>query len=313
MFGANDSAGTARNHQLPTLDRRGFLTSVGLASGALLLGVTPTAQAARVPTLQGQVAHELQRLRASGAIRADEETSWSVYDFSDGAKLVSINEEAPRQAASMFKPFVALAYFYTVKHGKAKYTPEVRASMERMIRKSSNPDTNGIMQLVSRYNGDLGPRAVEVVLKQNAPDIFRQLHIVEYIPPDGRTYRNQASARDYSRFLLALWQGRVPYAAELKGLMGLPNRNRIALGVAGMPQNVRVYHKTGSTARLCGDMGVIECTDGRGRTHPYTFVGIIEKPGGTSDYGAWIKARGDAIRSVSGVVYGWLRQEHGLA
>lgn len=320
MNGGNNGADQfAGDRQEGTVDRRDFLRQVGLASGALLLGSGITApsvaQAARAPTLQSAVAHEVRRLREAGAIRADEDTSWSVYDFAGRRKLVSINEEEPRQAASMFKPFVALAYFYTVQRrgSGAGYSPELRAVMERMIRFSGNDETNYVMQLVSKYNGGLGPQATEVVLKRNAPDIFRQVRIVEYIPEGGRTYRNQASARDYSRFLLALWEGRLPYAAELKTLMGLPNRNRITTNVASIPAGVRVYHKTGSTARLCGDMGIVESVDSRGRPRPYTFVGIIEKPAGTSDYGAWIKTRGNAIRSVSGVVYAHMREQHGLA
>ncbi|TVQ91211.1 MAG: serine hydrolase [Chromatiaceae bacterium] len=297
-----------------SLNRRTFAAGLGLLSGALLLGLPVPADAARRMTLQGQVVAHVRRLRAQGAIARDEETSWSVYDFTGRKKLVSINEEAPRQAASMMKPFVALAFFYTVsgRGSPVRYTSSMRDVMERMIRVSNNPATNEVMEIVSRHNGGNGPRDVELVLRRNAPQIFQQTRIVEYIPANGRTYRNQASARDYSRFLYALYHNQFPYSGELREIMGLPNGNRITRGVPGIPQNTRVIHKTGSTAHLCGDMGIVECVDRRGRPRPYTFVGIIEKATRTDNYPVWIRARGDAIRSVSGVVFAYMRDQHQL-
>jgi beta-lactamase class A len=300
----------------PTLfDRRTFLGVTALAGGALLSGMPLAADAARRQTLQGQVVALVKQLRAEGKIRRDENTSWSVYDFTDRKKLVSINEEQPRQAASMLKPFVAQAFFYTLRDnpGRLSYTSATRDTMEHMIRKSSNTATNEIMQIVSRYNGNMGPQATEYVLRRNAPEVFRQLSVVEYIPADGRTYRNKASARDYSRFLFAQWHRQMPYASEVLELMALPNRNRITQGVRNIPANVRVYDKTGSTAMLCGNMGIIECRDGRGRPRPYTFVGIIEKSSRSDHYGQWITNRSNAIREVSNLVYLYMQSDHRLA
>ena len=297
------------------IDRRSFLATTTLATSGLLVGVPSLAEAARGSSLQSQVVGLVKRLRAQGAIRADEKTSWSVYDFTGRKKLVSVNEEIPRQAASMVKPLVAQAFFYTMEEqgSRLRYSSAVRNTMERMIRKSNNSATNEIMQIVSRYNGNAGPRATEQVLKRHAPGLFRQTSIVEYIPANGRTYRNKASARDYSRYLFALWHKRVPYADEMLALMALPNNNRITRGVSSIPSNVRVYDKTGSTARLCGNMGIIECYDRRGRPRPYTFIGIIEKSRRTTAYGAWITKRSNVIRKVSGQVYQYMREQHHLA
>jgi beta-lactamase class A len=297
------------------IDRRSFCSIAGLAGGALLLGVPGLVEAARGPTLQRQVVTLVKRMRAQGKIRPDEQTSWSVYDFTGGKKLVSINEEIPRQAASMIKPFVAQAFFYTAKEKGSRlgYTGSIRDTMELMIRKSNNAATNEIMQIVSRYNGNGGPRATEAVLKRHAPKVYRQTSIVEYIPANGRTYRNKASARDYSRFLYALWNNRAPYSRELLDLMALPNHDRITKGVNSMPSSVRVYDKTGSTARLCGNMGIIECRNSRGRPRPYTFIGVIEKSSRTSAYGTWITNRSNAMRQVSNLVFRYMNNQHHLA
>lgn len=296
------------------IDRRSFIGLSALAGGALLCGLPGAADAARGRTLQAQVVGHVKRLRAQGKIRWDEKTSWSVYDFTGRKKLVSINEEEPRQAASMLKPFVAQAFFYTMRDsgGRLHYSSGIRDTMERMIRKSSNTATTEIMQLVSRYNGNMGPRATEQVLKRHAPDVFRQTSIVEYIPANGRTYRNQASARDYSRFLYAQWHRQMPYSAEVLDLMALPNHDRITRGVSNMPSDVRVYDKTGSTAMLCGNMGIIECRDTRGRPRPYTFIGIIEKADRTNYYGRWITNRSNAMREVSNLVYDYMQSQHRL-
>lgn len=296
------------------VDRRSFFITAALAGSGLVLGLPASAAAARGPTLQRQVGVLVKRMRAEGKIRADERTSWSVYDFTDRKKLVSINEEIPRQAASMIKPFVAQAFFYTAKEQgpRLRYTNSIRDIMERMIRKSDNSATNELMQIVSRYNGNGGPRATESVLKRNASSVYRQTSIVEYIPADGRTYRNKASARDYSRFLYTLWNRRAPYSSELLDLMALPNHDRIAQGVNSIPSNVRVYDKTGSTAQLCGNMGIIECRDRRSRTRPYTFVGVIEKDSRARAYGTWITNRSNAMREVSNLVYNYMRDQHRL-
>jgi len=293
--------------------RRELLTA---ASAAGLLWAIPTlpASAALDTSLEIQINSYIQRLRRQGQIQRDERTAWSVYDFTRREKLVSINEEVPLQAASMIKPFVALAMFYVIdeSHGKVQYTREVRSAMERMICHSNNWATNHLIDLVSRHTSGRGPQDVERVLKRNAPGIFQQTRIIEKIPAGGRTYRNLASARDYSRFLWALWNDRLPYSSELRAIMALPNRDRIARSVATIPDSVRVYHKTGSTAHLCGDMGIIEAHDHRGRPYPYTFIGIIEKKNRANSYGTWITARGNVIRRVSDIVYRALRDQHQL-
>ncbi len=297
------------------LDRRQFIGTLGGAAAGLLLAAASPSKAARGPTLQSQLIQLVKRQRAEGRIRADERTSWSIYDFTGANKLVSINEDVPHQAASMLKPFVAQAFFYTMKErgSTLRYTGSVRDSMEAMIRSSSNTATTEIMQIVSRHNGGNGPKDVERVLKRHAPGVFQQTSIVEYIPANGRTYRNLASAHDYSRFLWALWNNRMPNASEIRELMSLPNHDRITKRVAGMPSNIKVYDKTGSTAMLCGNMGIIECYDRRGRPRPYTFIGIIEKSQRTNYYGTWITNRSNAMREVSSLVYNYMRQQHQLA
>jgi beta-lactamase class A len=299
---------------LPDTSRRRFLAAFALAGGTAALGLPGASAAAkrssprRSPDLAERVAAHIRTFRRQGVIEPDEVTAWSVYDFTTRHKLVAINEDIPLQAASMIKPFVVLAFFYQV-HSKSsgvRYTRQVRRRMEAMIRDSDNAATDRIIHVLG------GPARVERILKQQAPGIFRQTRIVERIPPDGRSYRNLASAHDYNRFLYALWTDALPHSAEIKRLMHLPNRDRIYTGTQGLPRGTRVYDKTGTTARLCGDMGILVPQGRDGRNYPYTFIGIVQKQRSASDYGTWMGSRGDAIRSTSDLVYTWLREVHGL-
>ncbi|RKT45168.1 beta-lactamase class A [Thiocapsa rosea] len=297
-------------------DRRNFLAALAATSAGLLVGGVPglAEAASNRSSLQRQVVEMVTSMRRQGLLQPNEKTSWSVYDFTARKKVVSINEGVPRQAASMIKPLVAQAYFFQMdgNRSQVRYTDEVRTTMERMLQRSSNPDTNKIMDLVSEHQSRRGPPDVELVLKQRAPAIFQETRIVERIPTTGQTYRNQASAHDYSRFLISVWEGRMPNSKELLRMMALPGGDRLSKGVAGLPPAAKVYNKTGSTAMLCGDMGVIEIPDQRGRNHAYTVVGIIERPSRAENYGAWIRSRGDIIRRVSNLIYQDMKNNYRL-
>ena len=73
--------------------------------GALALGWPTFARASDQPSdLARQVVALVRHMRSQGLIRAGEKTSWFVYDFTTRSKLVAVNEDIPRQAASMIKP-----------------------------------------------------------------------------------------------------------------------------------------------------------------------------------------------------------------
>ncbi|MGD8589460.1 MAG: serine hydrolase [Chromatiales bacterium] len=257
--------------------------------------------------LEVAVENYIKRLRGEGKIADDERTGWAVYDFTTGEKLVTINEDVQFQAASLVKPFIAAAFFHLVDQGKLIYGNKSRRYMERMIQQSHNPSTNWVMRQVG------GPKAAEHILKQYYPGIFRDVHIVEYIPANGRTYLNKASIHDYNRFLYAVWKDEIPHAEEIKRLMSLPGADRIYTGARDLPKGTEVYNKTGSTARLCGDMGILNVEGPDGKRYPYTIIGIIEKQQSARNYSSWIRARGNVIRNVSNIVYKGVAQHLAIA
>ncbi len=256
--------------------------------------------------LELAVERYVKKLRSQGKLRGDERTAWSVYDFTNDKKLVSINENVPMQAASMIKPYLALAFFHQVKAGKLVYGPESKRQMERMIQVSDNNATNWVM----RQTG--GPVSTQRLLKAHYPSLCQNMSLVEYIPSGGRTYRNKASAKDYSRFLYALWKDRLPHSSEMKRIMNLPGSDRLYTKVPAVPKGTKVYNKTGSTAMCCGDMGIIYAVDKNGRRHAYTVIGIIESGRRNTSYGPWISSRANVIRGVSGIVYNGMKKQLNL-
>ncbi len=289
------------------LTRRSFLQTSACFVFTALAGWPNLGHAQ--PSLQSQVNSYIQRQRRAGRIPRDEQTAWSVYDFTTSTKLVAINEERPLQAASMIKPFVAQGYFYrhVADRRSFPYDTQIQQRMAAMIRHSCNTETN---YFINRVAGS--PTGFDRFLKQRAGGIFRQTQIVEYIPQGGRTYRNQASARDYSRFLYAIWNDNLPMSEQVLHYMGLPSGDRILQGSTGIPLGTKLYNKTGSTARLCGDMGIVLARGRNGRIYPYTFIGIIDKSRRADNYTSWIRDRGNVLREVSSIVYAFMKQRHGL-
>jgi beta-lactamase class A len=258
----------------------------------------------QIQDLETAVEAYITELRRTGKIAKDERTGWSVFDFTTGKKLVTINEDTQFQAASLVKPFIAAAFFHKVNQGKLVYGPKSRRHMRRMIQHSNNASTNWVIRQVG------GPSKVQKILEKHYPAIFQETLLVEYIPANGRTYKNRASVHDYSRFLYGVWNKKIAGAREIKRLMALPSSDRIYTGVPEVPKGTRVYNKTGSTARVCGDMGILSVKGADGKRYPYILIGIIEKQRSAQNYTSWIRSRSKIIRNVSAIVYKGVIAQH---
>ncbi|MCB9681021.1 MAG: serine hydrolase [Alphaproteobacteria bacterium] len=254
-----------------------------------------------------QINDRVQDLRRRGQVSSVERTAWVVYDLVAEQTLAAINADRPMQAASMIKPFVALAFFHQVSKGRLVYGSTSTSHVERMIRDSSNTSTNWVMKAVG------GPAACQRILDQAYGSIARNVRIVEYIPAGGCTYRNLSSGNDYVRLLKALWHDDVPYAKELRRVMNLPGPDRLFRDVPDIPAGTEVYNKTGTTAMCCGDMGILVARSRGGERVPYILVGIIERSVRTDSYTAWQQSRGNVIRAISGLTYRWLKPRYDLA
>jgi len=257
------------------------------------------------PGLNNKMGAFLREQQEKGRIRREVRTALVAYDLTNDTYVVNMNSHRAFQAASMIKPFVALAFFQQVNEGKLSYSPNNRQMMEAMIQQSSNSATNGFIRQLG------GPARCEALLKKEYGQVFQQVRIKEYIPPDGRTYKNSAHPADYIVFLKALWKNQLPYSKEMLRLMALPGRDRIFYGT-DLPNGTLVYNKTGTTAHLCGDMGILVPRTRDGRTVPYAIVGIVERSSTPADYKQWMVASGGVIRDFSSLVYAEMKQKYNL-
>lgn len=288
---------------------------LGLTAGAFTFGSGMVAQAYSMFTrsnheeniavrpnnnLEKRIENYIKRLRMRGILSLDESISCSVYDLTSERNVVAIDEDLPRMSASMVKPLVALAYFHEVGEGRLAYNWKDRENLRSMIVDSSNIATNRIFDRIG------GPEKVQEILQGNYGNILQQTKIVEDIPVDGRTYKNIASAQDYSEFLLSLWNNKLPYSNDLKSLL---RANKISYFTGGrvFPKYGPVLNKTGTTARLIGEMAIIVAKDRLGKQFPYILVSIIENEKRTN----W-SSKKSILRGISNITYFDMKRTHNL-
>jgi beta-lactamase class A len=269
-------------------------------------GPAAAARGADRRMIETMLDEHVKQLRRQGQLAPDERTAWTVYDFTTSATLAEINADLELQSASLVKPFLALAYMNRVEKGALAYDEAAQKQMTRMIQLSDNASADWVMRRLG------GPAAVQAQLRKEFGELLPGVEIKEYIPRDGRTFRNKATARDYNRFLLALWRDQLPGSKEIKRLMGLPKRDRLRTGVP-LPLDTAVVDKTGSTSRLCGDIGILTVKGPDGKEYSYAMVGIIEKKSQARHYFSWMRARGNVIREVSYMMYRSIGALHGFA
>jgi beta-lactamase class A len=253
--------------------------------------------------LEAEIDQYIKQLRQSKQLAHTDRTSFVVYDIDNKKKIVSINEDQPRIAASLIKVFVMLAYFHQVEQKLVNHTEQNRIHLARMIQVSSNPSTNYFIKLLG------GPRNVNRILHANYPE-FKQTRIVEYIPRGGRTYRNTTSAKDLTTFYTKLWTDRLPYASKMKHYLGLPNRDRMVTNTS-IPA-IEVYNKTGTVYSMVGDSGVLLSQIAGGRQRAYVFTGLIEDRSKINvrkryaPFASWVRNRANILRRVSEKVYQYM-------
>ncbi len=276
--------------------------------GSLALGALATNRASGATNaLQIAINQYISDLRYGGQLAASERTAWGVYDLTAQRDVVFINGNSPMQAASLIKPFIVQQYLYANYRNGLRFplTEEILADMRAIIVRSNNAKTTALMQRIGP------PYLIERLLRDQAPSVYRNIQIVEYIPNNGQTYSNRASIGDYQRFLRAIWANKLVGSKTLKQLMAIKNNDRLKTGTHYLPLSARVYDKTGSTAMVCGNVGIIECDSPQG-PRAYAISAIIESSYKVQSYGRWIASRGNIIRNVSDMTYLHFKNVYGL-
>ncbi|HEV8398432.1 MAG TPA: serine hydrolase [Gemmatimonadales bacterium] len=147
----------------------------------------------------------------------------------------------------------------------------IRELVELMETVSSNLATNILIAQVG------APRANATAHELGADSIL-VLRGVE----DGKAYRagrnNTTTARDLGVLMAAIAQNRAASAAACREMLEILGRQHFKEGIpAGLPENVRVYHKTGWVGKLVyHDAAIVELPGGR-RYVLVVLTGGIEK------------------------------------
>ena len=172
------------------INRRDFVKGLSALGASVFVkpetGISPAEMASNGvdSPLESRIDSYVKNLRIGGRLASTDEISVTVYDINHGKKIVSINEDVSRMAASTIKDFVMLAFYHEVKAGRQRENKKTSKHLQLMIQKSNNNSTNYFIDLLG------GPSRVNSIIRQNY-GFFNETRIVEKIPRGGRTYRNK--------------------------------------------------------------------------------------------------------------------------
>lgn len=275
----------------------------------------------------------IKGLRQDRYLAQTDRTSIMVYDLAENETIVSINEDQPRMAASLIKPFVMVGVYDAVTQGKVKDTPALSRELTSMITynrgcREANRATNRLLRAV-------GLQYVNQALQKYG---FQQTRIREFIPGDGRTYRNVTSARDISTLLRRIYQGTIVNPQADREMLQLLKRSYHTRLRAESMWGIEIANKTGYVLGMNGDAGIVfrrgeggeeELGTGKqgkdeqgkakdeqgkarqenyrqGKERPYIITILIEdktKPYARQRGASWGRRRTAVIREVSGMVW----------
>ncbi|MBI2655994.1 serine hydrolase [Candidatus Woesearchaeota archaeon] len=276
--------------------------------------------------LESRIDAYVKARRRSGYLSNTDQFSITVYDIEHDRKLVSINEDTRRMAASTIKNFVMLAVFDQIDEGRISYNQRLR---DRVMRRdltvkdllesiiSYKYDPPGGSRIGNRHTNMLidlfgGSARLNAIIQKYG--LFSETRIVEKIPPDGRTYRNTTSTHDLNIFYNQMWHNELPQSVEMRRILGLHKKNgsRVFNGTC-IPDDVLQYTKSGYVYGVNADSGILVMRDARGNPHPYAISVMIEdktKPYSRRRIPGWGRRRSELIRDISEGVYDFLYQTH---
>jgi beta-lactamase class A len=205
-----------------------------------------------------------------------------LVDLSDssGMRYAGVDDDVMRYAASLPKIAIMLGVFDQVDRGNLAYTPELRAQLEDMIRRSDNPTATELIRLVGFEN--IARALQDPRYELYDPDRQGGLWVGKDYGGDlGYWQRDPihdishgATARQVARFMVMVDRGTLvsPWAsAEMKDIMGHPAiHHKFVLGLDARPGSV-IYRKSGTWRTWHADAAIVE-RDGK----KYVAVALLE-------------------------------------
>ncbi len=235
----------------------------------------------------------------------NKKVSMAVVDISDltHPRVAAVNGDVMLYAASLPKIAILPGAYVQAERGKLVIDKELRASMTRMIRKSSNRDATAVVNRVGFEN--------LAKILQSEP---YRLYDPEYggglwVGRDyggGRVWQRDplnnishgASAMQVARFYYLLITNRLTtpqYTQEILEILSNPGiHHKFVKGLKQANPEAQIARKSGTWRSFHADSGVVESSHGR-----YIIVVIGEHPEGGSDLVRVMRAVEQAFQATA--------------
>jgi len=229
-----------------------------------------------------------------------------VVDVTDPGrpKVAGYNPDEMMYAASMPKIAILLGVFSLVERGELEMTPELKESLTRMIRKSSNVEATANLERVGFEN-------LAEVLQSDRYKLYDRNHNgglwVGRDYSGGPVWKRDplhhishgATAMQVARwYYLAVTRRLVAdeYFEDLKDIMSMPGiQHKFVEGLKEVNPDARIFRKSGTWREFHADSGVV-VDDANG--HAYIIVAIAEHPYGAEGLIRLAQAVDSAIKNV---------------
>jgi len=220
---------------------------------------------------------------------ANKKVSMTVVDVSDPMhpRVAAVNGDHMLYAASLPKIAILLGAYAQAEQGALDIDEELRASLTRMIRKSSNRDATAVLNRV-------GFEELAEILQSERYRLYDLEHggglWVGRDYSGGKLWRRDplnnishgASAMQVARFYYLLTTNRLTnprYTQEMLEILSNPGiRHKFVKGLQEANPNARIARKSGTWRSFHADSGLVESDHGR-----YIIVVIAEHPEGGRD------------------------------
>ncbi len=236
----------------------------------------------------------------------NKKASMVVVDITDlkNPKVAALNPDEMMYAASMPKIAILLGVFAEVERGNLKMTPELKESLTRMIRKSSNAEATANLERVGFEN-------LAEILQSDRYKLYDREHngglwigrnysggpVWKRDPLHGLSHG--ATAMQAARwYYLAVTHRLVPdaYFNDLRDIMSKPGiEHKFVKGLKQENPDARVFRKSGTWRDFHADSGVV-VDDESG--YAYIIVAIAEHPHGADGLLRLAEAVDRAVKSL---------------
>ncbi len=234
--------------------------------------------------LEAGISNYMKEIYEHKKLNINDKLSIIVEDLENQKILASIHQEKSIKSASTIKVPILHAYMIQLIDGELSTNSNHKELIEDMIRFSSNSSTNTVIELLG------GPAKIQRILEKT--EVYKQILLIEYIPENGRTYRNTISVSDLNSIFKELWIQRIlgkkysieqnrHVSIEMLDLLKLPGytwiKDRIKAGTCfSTNKTVTLWDKTGFVKGSNGNAGIVEINTPFGRK-AYSIVIFIER------------------------------------